>query len=227
MRRFPVSPGSSPRRAAGAADPGSIRRDSAADRDGAERPRQLRIWDPLVRLFHWSVAVCFGIAFVVEDDWLSLHVWAGYSILALVVLRTLWGFAGPVHARWADFVKSPAEITAYLKAAVRSRAPRYLGHNPAGGAMVVALFVSLAATAISGMAVYGGQELSGPLAPLLGRLPAGVAHGLEDIHEVLANLTLGLVVLHVAGVLWASVRHRENLAVAMVTGNKRRETQCE
>lgn len=192
-----------------------------SDSQRSERAERVRVWDPLLRLFHWGLAAGFLVAYLVEDDWLALHVWAGYSILGLLVFRVVWGFLGPGFARWSDFVKAPGEIMAYLKAAVRGDSERHLGHNPAGGAMVVALVVSLAATAVSGMALYGGQELSGPLAPVLAALPPAWAHVLEDIHEVLANLTLLLVVLHVGGVLWTSLAHRENLIVAMVTGYKR------
>ena len=103
------------------------------------------------------------------------------------------------------------------------RAPRHLGHNPAGGAMVVALLLSITATAVTGLALYGGQELSGPLAPLLGGMPKGLAHSLEDVHEVLASLTLVLVVLHVAGVAVSSLLHRENLVRSMIDGTKRGE----
>jgi cytochrome b len=190
------------------------------------KPNMVRVWDPLVRLFHWSLAASFTIAFVTEDDLLALHVWAGYLISGLILIRVLWGFVGPRHARWSDFVKEPAEIVAYLKAAVRSRAARYLGHNPAGGVMVVALMLSLTVTSLTGLAVYGAQELSGPtMAPLLSGLSEGWAHALEDIHEVLANLTLLLVLLHVAGVAFASLEHRENLVRAMITGLKRSETE--
>lgn len=192
-----------------------------SDSQRSERAERVRVWDPLLRLFHWGLAAGFLVAYLVEDDWLALHVWAGYSILGLLAFRLVWGFLGPGFARWSDFVKAPGEIMAYLKAAVRGDSERHLGHNPAGGAMVVALVVSLAATAVSGMALYGGQELSGPLAPVLAALPPAWAHVLEDIHEVLANLTLLLVVLHVGGVLWTSLAHRENLIVAMVTGYKR------
>ena len=191
--------------------------------EGIPDPVEVRIWDPLLRIFHWSLAVGFGVAYLTEDDLLSVHVWAGYLILGLILFRLLWGFLGPRPARWTDFVRAPAEIAAYLGDVVRFRAGRYLGHNPAGGVMVVALLLSLTATGLSGLALYGGQELSGPLAPLMTDLPGAWAHALEDIHEVLANLTLGLVVLHLAGVLLASLQHHENLVRAMITGNKRSE----
>ena len=194
------------------------------DIDRAE-PRMVRVWDPLLRLFHWSLAGSFAITFVTEDDLLSVHVWAGYLIFALIAIRLMWGFVGPRHARWSDFIKEPAEIMAYLKDVARFRAARHLGHNPAGGAMVVALLLSLTLTGLSGLAVYGAQELSGPLAPVFSGLSESWAHVFEDIHEVLANLTLLLVVLHVAGVVLASLQHRENLVRAMITGLKRGETQ--
>ena len=185
---------------------------------------RVRIWDPLLRLFHWSLAGSFTIAYLTEDDLLAVHVWAGYFILALIAMRVLWGFVGPRHARWSDFVKEPAEIIDYLKAIIQFRAARYLGHNPAAGAMVVALMLSLVATGVSGLAVYGAQELSGPLAASLGGLSEGWAHVLEDVHEVLANLTLLLVFLHLLGVALASLQHRENLVRAMITGLKRKDS---
>ena len=188
-------------------------------------PKLVRVWDPLVRMFHWGLAGSFAIAFLTEDDLLALHVWAGYLILGLIFIRVLWGFIGTRHARWSDFVKQPAEIFTYLKATIRSRAARYLGHNPAGGAMVVALMLSVTLTGLSGLAVYGAQELSGPMAPLLSGLSEGWAHALEDVHEVVANLTLLLVLLHLAGVALASLQHRENLVRAMITGLKRSGTQ--
>jgi len=189
------------------------------------KSNMVRVWDPLLRLFHWSLAGSFAIAFVTEDDLLVLHVWAGYLILGLIMIRVLWGFIGPRHARWSDFVKEPAEIFTYLKAVIQSRAARHLGHNPAGGAMVVALMLSLTVTGLTGLAVYGAQELSGPMAPLFSGLSEGWAHALEDIHEVLANLTLLLVLLHLVGVALASLQHRENLVRAMVTGLKRSGTE--
>ncbi len=188
---------------------------------GLDSAARIRVWDPLVRIFHWSLVAGFATAYIVEDDLLGLHVWAGYLVLSLVAVRLVWGLVGTRHARFGDFVRGPRQVLSYLEDALRLRAPRYLGHNPAGGAMVIALLLAVTATGVSGLALYGGQELSGPLAPLMSGLSSAEAHLLEEFHEVLANLTLALVFIHVAGVLFSSLSHRENLIGAMITGFKR------
>lgn len=188
-----------------------------------ETPKRIRVWDPLVRLFHWSLVAGFATAFIVEDDLLGVHVWAGYLVLALISVRLVWGLIGTRHARFSDFVRGPRTVGAYIRDALRLRAPRYLGHNPAGGAMVVVLLVAVTLTGLSGLAVYGAQELSGPLAPMLSGLSESWGHLFEEIHEVLANLTLALIVAHVAGVLFSSLAHQENLIGAMLSGFKRRD----
>jgi cytochrome b len=182
----------------------------------------IKIWDPLVRLFHWSLVLTFVAAYASGEEWLALHVPAGYAIGALLVFRMVWGIVGPRHARFSDFVRSPAAIRAYLKDLVRLRAPRYLGHNPAGGAMVVALLASLAVTTVSGLALYGSAEFAGPLQGLVSHAPFW-ADVLEGLHEAAANVTVLLIVLHVGGVLVSSVLHRENLVRAMINGRKARE----
>jgi cytochrome b len=182
----------------------------------------ITIWDPLVRLFHWSLVLTFVAAYASGEEWLALHVPAGYAIGALLVFRMVWGIVGPRHARFSDFVRSPAAIRAYLKDLVRLRAPRYLGHNPAGGAMVVALLASLAVTTVSGLALYGSAEFAGPLQGLVSHAPFW-ADVLEGLHEAAANVTVLLIVLHVGGVLVSSVLHRENLVRAMINGRKARE----
>jgi cytochrome b len=193
----------------------------------ADTPTQerVRVWDPLVRTFHWALAAGFATAFIVEDDLLSVHVWAGYLVLALIAVRLVWGLIGTPHARFSDFVRKPSEVLAYVRDALRLRAPRYLGHNPAGGAMVIALMIAVALTGLSGLAVYGAEELSGPLAPLMSSLPASWGHFFEEVHEVMANLTLVLIVAHVAGVIFSSLSHRENLIAGMITGLKRRNVE--
>jgi cytochrome b len=203
--------------------PTSIRLEAAPAATGSDRTQRVRVWDPLVRLFHWSLAAAVLIAFLTEDEQLGIHLIAGYTVLALIGIRLAWGLVGPRHARWADFVRGPRATLAYLMDALKGRAARHLGHNPAGAAMVVALLLGLTATAMSGMAVLGASELSGPLAPYLQGLSPQAAHGLEELHEVVANLTLLLVPLHLLGVALASWQHRENLVRAMIDGTKRRE----
>jgi cytochrome b len=188
-----------------------------------DTPERIRVWDPLVRIFHWALVGGFATAFIVEDDLLGVHVRAGYLVLALIGARLVWGIIGTRHARFGDFVRKPSDVMAYIRDALRLRAPRYLGHNPAGGAMVIALLVAVALTGLSGLAVYGAEELSGPLAPLMSALPGAWGHFFEEVHEVMANLTLVLVLAHVAGVIFSSLSHRENLIGGMITGLKRRD----
>jgi cytochrome b len=188
-----------------------------------EQNNQVYVWDPLVRVFHWTLALAFVTAWITEDDWLDLHVPAGYTVLGLLLFRVVWGVIGTRHARFTDFVRSPATMLAYLQDVIAVRARRYLGHNPAGGAMVIALLVSLAITTLSGMAVYGYKEFSGPLAGMLYSAPDWLGDPLEDIHEFFANFTLLLILLHLAGVALASLQHRENLVRSMFTGYKRQE----
>lgn len=191
---------------------------------GSERARRVRVWDPLVRLFHWSLAGAVLTAFLTGDEQIDLHLIAGYSVLALIGFRLVWGLVGPRHARWSDFIRGPRATLAYLKDVLGGRAARHLGHNPAGAAMVVALLLGLTATALSGLAVLGASELSGPLAPYLMGLSPRAAHGLEELHEVVANLTLLLVPLHLLGVAITSWQHRENLVRAMIDGTKLEKT---
>lgn len=188
----------------------------------ADSPERIRVWDPLVRIFHWALVGGFATAFIVEDDLLGVHVWAGYLVLSLIAVRLVWGLIGTRHARFSDFVRKPSDVLAYVRDAVRLRAPRYLGHNPAGGAMVIALMIAVVLTGLSGLAVYGAEELSGPLAPMMSALPGFWGHFFEEVHEVMANLTLVLIVAHVAGVIFSSLSHRENLIGGMITGFKRR-----
>jgi cytochrome b len=142
----------------------------------------------------------------------------GYVVGALVLARIVWGFAGPPHARFSDFVYAPATDFRYVRDLLLFKAKRYLGHSPGGGAMVVVLLVFLAATVATGLVVYGGDQQAGPLA---GMFTKDTGEAVEEVHELIANITLALVLVHVAAVVLASFVHRENLARAMVTGYKR------
>ena len=181
---------------------------------------EIKVWDIFVRVFHWSLAAAFIVAYVTEEELLSLHVVAGYAVAGLIALRLLWGFVGTRHARFSDFVYRPAAVKAFVKDTMQLRARRYLGHNPAGGAMILLMLVSLVLTGITGAALYGIEESAGPLA-MLGQ-SYGLAEGpMEGLHEFFANLTLLMVAIHVAGVLVESLIHHENLAKSMLTGRKR------
>jgi len=182
------------------------------------------VWDPLVRIFHWSLVAAYALAWATGDDWMRLHEFAGYTIAGLLAFRLAWGVVGTRHARFGDFVRPPGEVLRYLKQALLFRAPRAVGHNPAGGAMVVALLVTLLLTVITGVLALGGEEFRGPAAGLATLLGDSGSEFFEEAHEVLANLTLLLVFAHVAGVLLASFQHHENLVRAMVTGRKPRVT---
>jgi cytochrome b len=182
--------------------------------------REIKVWDLFIRIFHWSLVAGFALAYVTEDDFMTVHVYAGYLILGLIVMRLMWGLIGSRHARFSSFVRSPSEVVAYMKDVARFRARRYVGHNPAGGAMIIALLLSLAMTLLFGLLTYGAMEFSGPLAGLTAGVGDTVAHGFKEVHEFFANFTLVLVVLHVIGVLVASIQHRENLVRSMVTGIK-------
>ncbi|QIK36660.1 cytochrome B [Caldichromatium japonicum] len=181
----------------------------------------IRVWDPMVRAFHWSLVAAFATTYLVEDEILNLHVWAGYLVLALIGVRVVWGLIGTRYARFSDFVRGPRSILEYLHGILQGKAPRYLGHNPAGGAMILLLLVSLTATGLSGLALYGAEEFAGPLAGLMHGFSGEFSEGLEEIHEVLANFTLSLIIIHLCGVLVSSLIHRENLIAAMISGYKK------
>lgn len=181
--------------------------------------KTILVWDPLVRIGHWTLVIAFFTAYFTEDDFLLPHVWAGYVVGFVVCFRLLWGFVGTPYARFADFVRSPSEVIRYLAGLINRRARRYIGHNPAGGAMILVLLLCLAGTVVSGTVLYGYEENAGPLASFLVE-NAEREHFWEEVHEVFANLTLLMVGLHVAGVLLSAYVHRENLVKSMFTGRK-------
>jgi len=169
--------------------------------------KRVRVWDPLVRLFHWSLALSVIVAWATSEGWRASHEAAGYVVAALVSARVAWGFVGSRYARFGQFVQPPAIVARYLKAIASGGERRYLGHNPAGAAMIVALLAGIGATAVTGWllttdAFWGSKPM-------------------ELVHSLFGNGIVALACLHVAGVALASWRHRENLVRAMVTGLKR------
>jgi cytochrome b len=176
----------------------------------SETVKTVRVWDILLRVFHWSLVSAFAIAYLFEAG-TTLHFAAGYTVAGLLVFRLLWGLVGSKHARFANFVKGPTTTLRYLRDIGQRRAARTLGHNPAGAAMIIALIVMLALTAGSGILMT--QDAWWGYQPL------------EDFHKIIASVTVGLIGLHVLGVIIASLEHRENLVLAMITGRKRESIQ--
>lgn len=189
-------------------------------------PTQISVWDPMIRIFHWLLVIAFFTAYIIEDHILWLHVWSGYLITALIMLRLLWGLIGPHHARFDNFLQRPSLIVANLKDVFQLRAKRYTGHSPAGGAMIIALLTLLMATTITGMVVYAGEKSAGPLWFYVHTWSNHTIEIYEDVHEVLSNITLGFIVVHIAAVLLLSGLHKEHLTLSMLTG-KKKETASE
>ena len=166
--------------------------------------QKVPVWDPFVRVFHWSLVLAYLGTWASAEEWAGLHNQLGYFILVLVGLRLLWGLVGTRYARFSSFLRAPRTAMAYLRSLAAGRPTHYVGHNPIGGWMVIALMASLTATVVTGVTI-------------------GVEDGLwEELHEIAANLSLLLVAVHVGGVLVASLLHEENLIRAMLTGNKLR-----
>lgn len=125
---------------------------------------RIYVWDPLVRLFHWSLVFSFIVAYVTgEDGEDPAHVYSSYIIMGLIVFRIIWGLIGSKHARFGDFVTSPVTALSHGKDMLAGKAKHYLGHNPLGGWMILALLLSLGITTVTGLKLYG-VEGHGPLA---------------------------------------------------------------
>lgn len=166
------------------------------------------VWDPIVRLFHWSLVLSFAVAWLSAESWRDLHEWAGYAAALLISVRILWGFTGSHYARFRQFVRKPASVIAFGRAMLRHQEPRHIGHNPAGGYMILGLLAAMAVTALTGwmytLDAFWGEEW------------------VEKLHEATATLMLVMVIAHVAGILYTSHQHQENLVKAMISGKKRK-----
>lgn len=169
-------------------------------------PGTVRVWTLEIRLIHWSLAAAVATAWFAEAGE-RLHEWAGYLVLGLVACRVLLGFVGSRHARFADFVRGPRVVLRTLGELLRGRPSPHLGHNPAGGAMILALLAGLTVSAGSGALMVTDRFWGDPW--------------IEALHEVSSNLVVFLVPVHIAGALVSSVLERQNLVLAMITGEKR------
>lgn len=170
---------------------------------------KILVWDLPTRIAHWLLAASFAGAFLTADSeyWRQLHVMLGYTVAVVVGFRLAWGVVGSRHARFSDFACGPGQVLSYLRSLLYGKPRHYVGHNPAGSWVIFGLLGLAVLVTLSGHAVY--TETDG--------------EALAEAHEGLAQAMLGLVTVHVAGVLASSVVHRENLVRAMIDGMKRGE----
>ena len=204
-----------------------------------DQKNEIKVWDILVRIFHWSLVIAFFIAYFTGEEENNWHIYAGYTVLGLISFRVIWGFIGTKHARFSDFIYSPQTVFQYLKGLVMQHPKHYLGHNPAGGWMVILLLTSLFVVTVSGLKVYAIEEGKGPLASSSEITLVRESYANDDeheneeeredeeeefweeIHEGATNFTLLLIFFHIIGVIVSSKYHKENLIKAMITGKKK------
>ena len=186
-----------------------ISRSPLFDATGTTPALKVKVWDPVVRIFHWLVVTGVALDYFVFADGEKTHQWIGYTVAAALALRLVWGFVASGHANFRDFVKGPATVVRYVKEALAGRPQRHLGHNPAAAIMILALMFTLTAISVSGWMqttdAYWGVGW------------------VQDVHRWSVNGLLGLVVIHASAAIFESLRHRENLVWSMVTGWKRKD----
>lgn len=168
----------------------------------------VKVWDPFVRIFHWSLVTCIVLNQFVLEAGETAHEWTGYTASALVLLRLVWGFVGGRHARFANFFPTPQRLGRHLQALRRGEQPHYDGHNPLGALMMLALMVLVLSLGLTGWLqttdAYWGEEW------------------LMELHEWLANGLLLAAGLHAAAAIVMGRLERTRLIRAMITGHKQR-----
>lgn len=189
--------------------------------------RTVRAWDLPTRLFHWALVFCIISAWVsfeyagrIGDPTLRWHRWNGYAILILVVFRVIWGFVGGSTSRFGAFLNWPWTALSYMRDTFSGRHRHYLGHNPAGAWMIVALLVAVAAQASLGLFTLEHNELTaGPLQRLI-LDDETTTKRVQILHSRGFYVILGLVALHITANVLYRVLAKDKLIEAMVTGKK-------
>ena len=202
--------------------------------------KNVEVWDILIRIFHWSLVVSFIVAYLTRTGKNELHIYAGYTVLGLIIFRVVWGFIGSRHARFSHFVTSYSAVERYVKSLFSKKPKRFVGHNPLGGWMVIAMLITLFMLSYSGFKLYAVQGGDGSLAVQMPSInPIASAYAQDDIEQYLikekdevgedywkelhgqyTNLMLVLIALHLAGVLVSTVVYKENVVKEMLTGKK-------
>jgi cytochrome b len=196
-------------------------REPIVERRPGTIPDTIYVWDLPTRLFHWllvvSVTVSFLTGFIAPEWWMGVHTWAGYTVVALILFRLVWGLFGSEYARFSNMARATRHLRDYLRGLLLLRPPHYFGHNPAGVLMIVALAATLIGLTTTGLLVLGGEEKQGPAA---GVTTYTVGYAAKAIHSILSFAFLALIAGHIAGVIGESLIQRENLTRAMITGRK-------
>jgi cytochrome b len=207
----------------------------SAPRTAATPTRPL--WDPVVRITHWGIAVAVLLNALVTGGGSVGHVSFGWLVLTLLLLRLVWGALGPPEARFSAFPPNPVAGLRHLRQLASGRVPDYPSHNPAGALMVYAFWATLAAVTLTGLVMTGGATpmqiaadkaavASGDWSVLIredgGEDDSPLKDAAEEVHEVAANLLLLLAALHVAGVFAESRAMRRNLLAPMLFGERRK-----
>lgn len=199
------------------------------------------IWDPVVRLTHWGIAIAVLGNAIVNEGGSLIHVTLGWLAMALLVLRLVWGVLGPAEARFSAFPPNPAAALRHLRQLARGRVGHYPSHNPAGALMVYAFWAALTVVIVTGLILTGGATpmqvaadkaavASGDWSALIKESDGessddeetGLRHTAEEVHEVAANLLLLLAALHVFGVIAEGRAMRRNLVAPMLLGERRK-----
>lgn len=176
------------------------------------------VWDVPVRLFHWMLVLLIVFSWLAaEMDWMTWHMYSGYTILTLVLFRILWGFAGSTHARFSDFLHGPRALIDYVKTLPSRTAARFAGHNPLGGLSVVLILLCVLAQAGTGLFANDDIITEGPL---FKHVSKELSDWLTTIHKYNFNVLLALIGLHIAAVLYYLLWKSENLIKPMFTGHK-------
>lgn len=183
--------------------------------------RQVAIWDLPTRVFHWALVAAVTLSYVTggeEGGWHTVHVVSGYVVASLLSFRLVWGFVGSKHSRFSDFIYGWRQVAGYAGDVIRLRPKRFVGHNPLGGWMVVAMVVVLAASVVTGLFSGEPGETSGPLLGVL--VPTSSGEAVAEVHELFGNIVLALALIHIAAVFLDWALTGENLIPAMVHGAK-------
>jgi cytochrome b len=179
----------------------------------------MRVWDAPTRLFHWAIVLLVATSYVsIQKSWMQVHFLSGYAMLTLLLFRVAWGFIGSDTSRFGRFLKSPAAVVRSLAKFGRRETDDQIGHNAAGGWMVLVMLVLLAVQAGTGLFSNDDVLVDGPLRHLITKARSDQ---ISAIHSFNFNLLLGVIGLHVLAILAYAVVKRQNLLRPMITGRKR------